>query len=156
MSRADFREEAARGFDVVVIARNSREVQTVELLARQETVGSTEINLALIGHAAVSGERLFEFFAGERAAGGNNREAIHALALIGLSGCDNHILREEGIFLTARLRVCGLRAVLAVLAAAAASAVNNGAEIHLVLTIGFAELIRSLTELFEIRAQKLR
>ena len=125
VGRANFGEEAARGLNVVVIARDAREVQLVQLLSRQKAVGGAEINLALLGHAAVSGERVLELFAGQRAPRSHNREAVHALALVRLTGSDNHILRQKRILFATGLRVCGLRAVLAVLAAAAASAVDN-------------------------------
>ena len=116
----------------MMIARHADLAETTELDAREESVRGAEIDRERALDLFVGIDRLFKFFAAERTARSDDGEPICAGVLIRLCVRDDLLLREEAVGLDTCLMARRLCAVFAVLAAAPAAPVDDGAQVDMV------------------------
>ena len=154
--RADLREVALGGLDVVMIARHADLAQAAELAAREESVRGTQLDRERAPHLLVGVERLLKLRTRERTARGDDGEAVCARILICLCVRDDLLLREKVVGVNARLVTPRLRTVFAVLAAAPAAPVDNRAQIDVIAAKMLLETVCPLAELLDRRIHKDR
>ena len=129
MRRADLREKAAARLDVVVIARDAGFMQAAKLRARQQAVRGAEADMQRVAHGFVRLDGFVEVASRERASRRHDGEAVGTGCFIGAGMLYDGFFRQERVFLDARMMAGCLRAVSAVFTAAAAAAVDDGAEV---------------------------
>ena len=105
---------------VVMIAGNTRLMQSVQLFFRKKSHGGTQIDLTLFFHRLICMDRLVKFLSRQRSSRCNDRKTINAFPLIHFACCQNLFLRKEIILLTVCMMVCRLCTVFTVLRASSA------------------------------------
>lgn len=131
----------------MVIAGHPRLVQPVELLLVEKAHGGAQVDLARPVHGLIGLDGLVELRPGEGPPGGDDGEAVHALLLVELAHPQNLLLGQEVIDFAVGVVVGGLGAVFAVLRAAAAAAVDDGTQVHLVPHAVGPDLVGPLAQL---------
>ena len=113
----------------MVVARDAGCAQAAQLCARQQAVRGAEVDVAGRAHGLVGLDGPVEVAARKRAARGHDGEAVGAGRLVGARVSKDRLLGQEAVLLDARVVAGRLRAVLAVLAAAAAAPVDDRTEV---------------------------
>ena len=154
MSSADIREIPSGGFNVVMITGYTGFMETMQLLFIQESHRSTQINLTFLMHCLKRMNRFLKFRSGQGSAGCYDREAIHSLALIHLTGFHNFFFRQKIINFTIRVIVSRLCTIFTILRTAAAAAVDDRTQIHFISYKISPNTVSPFTKLFQITVQK--
>ena len=132
MGRTDLREESPRRFDVVMVAGDARLAKSVELRSRKQAVGGAKTDMKFPLHRPILCRGLFQNPSLTSPAGGDDGKAVSTGVLIGLGIGHDFFFRQEIVFATARMMTGRLRTVFTVFAAAAAAAVDDGAEVDVI------------------------
>ena len=131
MSRAYVREEAPACLYVMMIARDAGGMQLVQLLLADQSVRGAESDVQFLRHALIGVDGFLPVVTDEGTPRGDDGEAVGSCILVRLGVRDDLVLVHEAVFLDACMMAGSLRAVAAVLTAAARAAVHYGAEVDM-------------------------
>mgnify|MGYP001147109643 CR=1 FL=1 len=147
-------EVSPGGLQIGVAALHPRLLHAPELLLGLEAVGGAQLQPALPMQPGVGLQGLLQLHPLQAAPGGDDREAVDAPRLVPSALRHDLLQGEEGILLHLGAVVAGLGAELAVLAAPAAPAVDDGAQVRPVPAQGLPDLVRSRPQLLQVRRQE--
>ena len=149
-------EERRRGLEVAVYALQARRLELREVFFRKQTQRGAEADLRNgPAHLAQSLAHFLYVIVRKATPGRDDPNAIGPVRLGILRGLHTSFRAHPAVVLAACLPVRGLRAPLAVLAAASAPRVDDGTEIEALLHASPGHLVRPLSQLLApLRAQQ--
>ncbi len=127
-----------------MVACDAGRMEAVQLLSGQDAVGGAQVDGQFLFHAAVGSKGFLEILSHKGPAACYDGKTVGTGFLVGAGIGDDRFLIEETVLLASRVMARCLGAVFAVFTAAAAAAVDNGAEIDVVS----AEMTLQLTGAF--------
>ena len=79
----------------MVIAGHACFVETVQLLSREKSHGSTKVNLTFPVHGLICVDGFIKFFSSQCFSGGDNGEAVHTFRFIEFAELHDFFFRQK-------------------------------------------------------------